>query len=120
MSTVENNPLDGLKPQRKSPYARQLDAIAWALLLIWIGVAVLADVGWGWVLLGIGGIVLGAQGALWQRSEAVDSFAVTCGIVFLIGGAWIILGLTWPLAPVLLILLGVGVLWNAMFSTRSD
>jgi hypothetical protein len=84
-------------------------------LLIWVGVALFANVGWGWALLGVSGIVLGAQAALWQRGEAVDGFAIACGTVFLLGGAWIVLGLTWPLAPLLLILLGVGLLGNAVF-----
>ena len=120
MSTVENKPSDSLRSQAKSIYARQLDAVGWALLLIWIGVAVLANVGWGWALLGMGGIVLGAQAALWRRSETVDRFAAACGVVFLIGGAWVVLGLTWPLVPVLLILLGAGLLWNALFGTRPE
>ena len=115
MTAAQSKPVDRSTPHEKSAYARQLDAIAWALLLIWVGVAVLANVGWGWALLGTSGIVLGAQAGLWQRGDAVDGFAVACGVVFLIGGAWIVLGLTWPLAPVLLILLGAGLLWNAVF-----
>ena len=115
MNAPESRPVDSPAADAKSAYARQLDAIGWALLLIWIGIAVLANVGWGWALLGASGIILGAQAALWQRGETLDGFAVACGIVFLIGGAWSVLGLTWPLAPVLLILLGVGLLWNTVF-----
>lgn len=114
MSTAQTKSVSSNSPQTKSDYARQLDAIAWALLIIWIGVAVLANVGWGWALLGTSGVVLGAQAALWLRGETVDSFAIACGIVFLVGGVWIVLGLTWPLAPALLILLGLGLLWNAV------
>jgi hypothetical protein len=109
----------GSEPKGKTARARQLDAIAWALFLIWIGIAVLAKIGWGWSLLGISGIMLAAQATLWRKKEKVDRFSVACGLVFLVGGAWELFGLTWPLAPVLLILLGVGVLWNAVFGAHA-
>jgi len=98
MSTVEKRMSSPGAPE-KTAYARQLDAIAWALILIWIGVAVLANVGWGWALLTLSGIILGAQAALMRRAEPVDGFSIACGLTFLVGGAWVVLGLTWPLAP---------------------
>ena len=104
---------------QKGADARQLDAIAWALFLIWIGIAVLAKIGWGWSLLGISAIILGAQATLWRKGEKVDGFSVACGLVFFAGGTWELLGLAWPLAPVLLILLGVGMLWNAVYGTHA-
>lgn len=119
MNAIANQSIDNQRPQAKSSSAGQLDAIAWALLLIWIGVAVLANIGWGWALLGMSTIVLVTQGALWQRSQTVDRFAVACGVVFLIGGAWILFGLSWPLAPVLLILLGAALLLNAMLRSNA-
>lgn len=114
MRIVGTTTPSGSSPPETKEQIRQLDSIGWAILLIWIGVAVLADVGWGWTLLGMGCIILGAQTTLWRRSEGIDAFSVACGVVFLVGGAWLVLGLTWPLAPVLLILLGVAMLWNAM------
>lgn len=119
MSTIETKLGGSLAPQAKSAYSRQLGAVGWALLLIWIGVAVLANVGWGWTLLGMSGIVLGTQATLLQKGETADGFAVACGIVFLLGGAWIVFGLTWPLAPVLLIFLGVALLWSTMSGART-
>ncbi len=94
----------------------QVDAIAWALFFIWVGVAILADIGWGWFLIGIGVIVLGAQLALSRSDEAVDGAWIVIGTVFLAGGIWQVLGITWPLAPVLLILLGGAMLFRALFS----
>jgi hypothetical protein len=119
--TTSNATAGGSSGQKeKSASARQLDAIAWALFLIWIGVAVLANVGWGWALLGMSVIILGTQSVLWRRAETIDVFSVACGLVFLVGGAWVVLGLTWPLAPVLLILLGMGLLWSAVFGARAQ
>jgi hypothetical protein len=116
MGIVDKISTHNSNPSEKTADVRQLDAIAWGLFLIWIGVAVLADVGWGWALLGMSAIILGAQAAHWRSAGAIDVFSVVCGIVFLVGGTWTVLGLTWPLAPILLILLGAGMLWNAAFN----
>jgi hypothetical protein len=83
----------------KTADTRQMDAITWALFLIWIGIAVLANVGWGWALLGMSGILLGGQATLARKAEKIDVFSVACGLMFLVGGTWVVLGLTWPLAP---------------------
>ncbi len=106
-------------PDETSAHKRQLDAIAWSLFLIWIGFAVLAKIGWPWSLLGVSAIILGTQALLWMQTKTVDSFAIACGLVFLAGGGWELLGLTWPLAPVLLILLGAGMLLNAIVCASS-
>ncbi len=42
---------------------KKLDAIGWGLFFIWKGAALIADVGWGVGLLGVGIITLGAQAA---------------------------------------------------------
>lgn len=94
----------------------RIDAAAWALFLIWVGVAILANVGWGWFLFGIGAVILAAQVALRVVGEKIDGLWSVCGAVFLAAGVWETLGLTWPLAPLLIILLGVGVLWRTFFS----
>jgi hypothetical protein len=81
---------------------------------------VLAKIGWAWSLLGISAIILGTQATLWRNNEKIDRLSLTCGLVFLLGGAWELLGLAWPLAPVLLILLGAGMLWKAVFGAPSQ
>jgi hypothetical protein len=95
---------------------RRMDAAAWALFFIWIGSAILANISWGWFLVGIGAIVLAAQVAVSRiPGENTDGPWLICGAVFLAAGVWEILGLEWPLAPLLMILLGVAVLWRAFF-----
>ena len=106
-------------PTQKSPASRQIDAVAWALLFIWIGVVVLTKIPWGWSLLGASAIVLGAQANLWRLGEKIDSFGVGLGAVFLVGGVSELFGLNWSLGPILLILLGAGMLWNALFGSRA-
>lgn len=66
----------------------KLDSVGWALFFIWVGIVFLADVGWGWGLLGIGVIIL--------------------------GGLWELIKVPWPLVPILLILCGLVVLWGAI------
>jgi hypothetical protein len=90
--------------------AGQIESATWAIFLIWVGVAMLADVPWGWFLLGTGALVTAAQFARWQMGLKIEGFWVACGAVFLAGGLWRLLELPWPLAPILLVLLGVALL----------
>jgi hypothetical protein len=98
----------------KSAPARQLDSVAWAVFFIWVGIAMLAEVPWGWFLLGVGVLIVVAQFARWQMGMKIEGFWVACGAVFLAGGLWQLLNLPWPLAPILLILLGVALLGKAV------
>jgi hypothetical protein len=48
-----------LKAAQRKKLDRKLDTAGWALFFIWMGIAILADVGWGVGFLGIGLIILG-------------------------------------------------------------
>jgi len=117
MATRDTRTVEPSGRTKQSDGSRQLEAVAWAAFLIWIGIAMLAGISWAWSLLGISVIILGKQTALWRKHENIDGFWVVCGLVLLISGVWELLGLTWPLAPVLFILLGLSTLWNAVFGT---
>ena len=112
------NELGSPSPIELSAKIKQLDSITTAIFFIWIGVAILANFGWTWSLFGIGAILLGQQAALFRQGAKTDGFRIVCGVAFLLGAIWELLGMTWPLAPVLLILIGVGALWNAVFGGR--
>jgi hypothetical protein len=101
-------------PAETNGRAQQIDSIAWAVFFIWVGVAMLAQVPWGWFLLGVGILVLVAQLARWQMDMKIEVFWVACGTVLVAGGLWNLLDLPWPLAPILLILLGVALLGKAI------
>jgi len=101
-----------------SDHARQLDSVAWAVFFIWVGIAMLADVPWGWFLLGVGALILTAEFARWQMDLKLSGFWIACGTVFLAGGLWILLDLPWPLAPILIILLGVVLLGKTVVGVR--
>jgi hypothetical protein len=103
-----------------SERAQQLDAVVWAALFIWIGIGMLAAVPWGWSLVGIGVLIGAAQFARWQIGTTVDSFWVACGAVILAAGLWDVLRLPWPLAPVLLIALGLWLLAKTVMGTSRN
>ena len=87
---------------------------AWAVFFIWAGIAMLAGVPWGWFFTGVGVLTLAAQLVRWWMDLRIEGFWVVCGIVFLVGGVWELLGIAWSLAPILLIVLGATLLWKAV------
>ncbi len=86
---------------------RKIDAAGWGVLFLWIGFALLAHVGWGVGLIGVGVITLGAQA--WRRYVGVraDRFALVVGAVFTLVGVWNLFDLRVELVPVLFIAAGV-------------
>ncbi len=103
---------------------KKLDAFGWGLFFIWIGIAFLADVGWGVGLLGIGVIALGAQGARKYFNLPVEQFGLVMGIVFVVWGAWKLLDIQLgrvPIPggflPILLILVGMVLVVSALWRT---
>ncbi len=97
-----------------SERARQIDSVAWAVSFIWVGVAMLAQIPWGWFLVGAAILILAAQLGRWLTGIVIENFWVACGLVFLAGGLWNILELPWPLAPLLLIAFGLVLLGKAI------
>ncbi len=72
----------------------------------------------GVFLLGVGILILTAQFARWLMDVNIEGVWVACGGVFLIGGLWTLLELPWPLAPILVILLGLVWLGRAIIDIR--
>jgi hypothetical protein len=103
----------------KSELTGHLDSMARAIFIIWIGIAMLVAISWGWFLVGLGILILGAQLARSQINIKIEGFRVAWGAVFLIGGLWTVLNIaSWPLGPIVLILLGVVLLGKAIISIR--
>lgn len=103
----------------KSELTGHLDSMARAIFIIWIGIAMLAAISWGWFLVGLGILILAAQLARLQMNIKIEGFRVAWGAVFLVGGLWTVLNLaSWPLAPIVLILLGMVLLGKAVISIR--
>src|SRR5215467_10300463 len=103
----------------KSELTRHLDSMARAIFIIWIGLAMLVAMPWGWFLVGLGILILAAQLARSQINIKIEGFRVAWGAVFLVGGLWTVLNFaSWPLVPIVLILLGVVLLGKSIISIR--
>lgn len=104
----------------RETFARQLDALSWGLFLVWIGLALLMHVGWGWGLLGVAVIILGE--AMIRRLKALPShgFWIAIGLMLLVCALWELLAISWPLIPVLIIGFGLAVLWGAFRRIRAS
>ena len=75
----EANSNQEIKTTRKSKLHRKFDAIGCALFFIWMGIAILAKVGWGIGLIGIGVIIIGLLLAKeYMSSQASNETSKVC------------------------------------------
>ena len=98
--------------------ARKVDAIGWALFFIWVGIAWIANVGFGVGLLGVASIILGMQAIRRLLGINVEFFWIVVGIGFGIGGLWEYLDVQTPLAPIVLIIAGIALLVSVTWFGR--
>jgi hypothetical protein len=87
-----------------------LDVVGWALFFIWAGVAWLLEVSLGWGIIGTGILLLGLQLARVLLHMPVDVFWIIVAMALVIGGFWELWDVAIPLAPLILIALGIGLL----------
>ncbi len=89
---------------------RRLDAVGWALFLIWIGIVLLAGSKASVALVGIGVIIVGVQVARVFLKLNLEGFWFVVGLLFLVGGIWQMVEASFPLVPILLIVAGVALI----------
>lgn len=103
----------------RSDRETMLDTVGWAVFFIWIGAAWLLDVEFGYMLVGIGIVTLLVQGARRLIGVEVEGFWVLVGCGFFAAGYWELWNVGIPLAPVVLIVAGVGLLlWQFLWPGR--
>ncbi len=97
--------------------ANKLEAIGWGVFFIWMGIAFLADVGWGMGLLGVGVIAIGAQLARKYFALPVEGFWLVIGIAFAACGVWELLNIKASvpggILPMLCVVAGIIILFSA-------
>jgi hypothetical protein len=64
----------------------RIDATGWGVFFIWVGVSLVANLGWGIALLGTGAISLGVQFARRQSALPVDGWSVGFGGCLTVAG----------------------------------
>jgi len=106
------------KEPHEEPLPRKLDAVGWALFLIWIGIVLLAKTSSSVALVGIGIIILGVQVARVFLKLNLEGFWFVVGLLFLIGGIWQMVGARFPLVPILLIVAGVALIVTRFMPKR--
>ena len=94
------------------------DAIGWGLFFIWVGVAWLMEFGLGWGLLGVGILTLGMQGARRLFDVKVEGFWAVIGLGFMVAGFWELWDIHVPLAPIILIAVGIALLYWRVVRTE--
>jgi hypothetical protein len=100
--------------------AHKLDVFAWSFFFIWIGVALLSNLGWGMGLLGVGIIILGKQATRKYVALGFEAFGVVCGVLFVLGGIWELFTVRISLVPVVCIAAGVALLLSALFGKATE
>jgi len=100
----------------------RFDAAGWALFFIWVGVAWLAELSLAVSLLGVAVITLGMQAIRKLSGVPVEGFWILVGLGFAVAGSWQWLDVGKPLAPIILIALGVALLFWRVWprSRRKD
>lgn len=100
----------GANKAESSDRESMLDAVGWAIFFIWVGVAWLAGAEFGFMLVSIGILALLVQAARWLFHVKVEGFWVLLGCGFFAAGYWELWNVGIPLAPIVLIVAGVGLL----------
>ena len=98
--------------------ADKLSAAGWGAFFVWVGIALLWNVGWGVGLLGIGLITLAAQVARRCFKLKLEGFWVVVGVLFVLGGIGAQAQVELPLAPIVLLVAGVALLVSAFTGKR--
>lgn len=98
--------------------AKKVEVAGWGLFFIWVGIALLTDIGWGVGLIGVAAIILGGQVARKLSGLAVEGFWLVCGVLFLVGGLWETWQVHISLVPILFLVAGAALLASLVFKPR--
>ena len=110
---VDESPADQVEqgtPPPHSDLVRKIGALGWGLFFIWIGIALLAEVGTGAGLLGVGIITIAVQIARKVCGVKVEGFWILVGLLFVGGGIAGLLNTKLPWPPIVAIAAGLALI----------
>lgn len=99
---------------------KKLDAAGWGLFFIWIGIALIAHIGWGTALLGVGIIILGAQAARKYCDLKWEGFWVAFGFFFVVSGICNFFNVHLGFFLILCFVVGIALLVSALGGKPGD
>lgn len=116
MATVQQPPITGGRELTH----KAVERFGWGVLFIWVGIAVLLQVGWAYGLIGVGVIILCSEIAhIMVGEHRIDWFSTIVGLIFLFGGIWVLFGIEVSLVPILCIVAGAALMLSALTSRRA-
>ena len=118
MSEENKKKNEELKTNKSSKLEDKLAAVGWGLFFIWIGIALMMNVGASIGLLGVGVITLGMQAIRRYFNLKLERFWVIVGLLFVVGGLWELFEAKLPLVPILLIVAGLALLVSTLRGKR--
>jgi len=95
---------------------KKLEGFAWGTFFIWMGIVLLTHLSLGISLLGIGVLILLSQLVRKQLDLNFASFWVAVGILFVLGGTWLLLDIRIALIPIVSICVGLALFVSALVS----
>ena len=122
MTTQEEKPEAGRDVQKRA-LNKRLESVSWALFLILIGCLWLVpeeQVPKNAWLFGVGIIMLGLNAARFLNGIRMSSFSVILGILAIALGLSDVLGVELPIFPILLVLVGLGIVFDVLFQKGRD
>jgi hypothetical protein len=106
----------------RSELVTKMTLAGWGLFFIWIGVALLIDIGIGIGLLGVGIITLIMQVIRKFIDLSLEWFWIVVGLLFVVSGVWELIETELPLVPILLIVVGVllffAIIWGKYLTKK--
>lgn len=118
---AQAHPVESSQGAEKPLVRRQIEEIGWGLLLAITGGVLLlpdkhlAEVAW---LIGVGLVLLGANAVRYLNGMRMATGNFILGAVALAGGVAGSFGVSLPLLPILMILLGASLLVSPLFGKR--
>jgi len=97
---------------------KRLNAVSGGSILIWIGITMLTEIGWGPGLVGVGIIIVLEQAARRAFNVKFDAFWIIIGSIFAVTGILFWIGIKVSLIPIVFIVVGVAVLASAIKSNK--